>query len=124
MNHQRPVNLDLGTMKFPPMAIVSILHRLSGLILFLLLPVILYLLNLSLKTPESFTQVKMLTEHPYYRFILLCFGSAFIYHILAGIRHMLMDLGLGETLHAGKRNAYLVMLLALVLSVLLGVWLW
>lgn len=124
VNHKRPVNLDLGSMKYPPMAIVSILHRISGLVLFLLLPMMLYFLCLSLRSAESFAHLQTLLTSPYCKVLLWGFSAAFVYHLIAGIRHMMMDLGFGEGLHAGRVSANVVIVLAIILAVILGVWIW
>ncbi len=124
MNQKRPVNLDLGTLKFPAMAIASILHRISGLVMFLLLPLMLYFLDLSLKSAESFAKLNTLLESPYYRLLLWAFSAAFVYHLLAGIRHIIMDMGYGESVCVGRRTAMIVIALAVVLTILLGIWIW
>ncbi|KTC82179.1 succinate dehydrogenase, cytochrome b556 subunit [Legionella cherrii] len=124
MNKKRPVNLDLGSLNYPPMAIASILHRISGVVLFLLLPIMLYIFGQSMQSEEAFTQVKSLLSHPAYKMILWAFGAAMIYHVLAGIRHLLMDMGFGEHLNAGRRSAVLVIILAIILSIFLGIWIW
>lgn len=124
VNKKRPVNLDLSSMKFPPMAIASILHRISGLVLFLLLPLMLYILYLSLGSEESFTQVRSMILHPIYKLALWAFSAAMVYHILAGIRHMIMDLGFGEDLCTGRRTSILVIVLALISTIFLGIWIW
>ncbi|CDZ75891.1 Succinate dehydrogenase cytochrome b556 subunit [Legionella massiliensis] len=124
MNQKRPVNLDLATMKFPAMAIASILHRISGLVMFLLLPYVLYLLHLSLKSAESFGQFQQMLTSPYCKLLLWAFTVALVYHLLAGIRHMIMDLGYGESVCAGRRSAVLVIALAVILTIFLGIWIW
>lgn len=73
---------------------------------------------------ESFAQMKELLTHPCYKLILWAFGAALIYHVLAGIRHMIMDLGFGEHLCAGRRTAILVIALAVILTIFLGFWIW
>lgn len=124
VNHQRPVNLDLASLKFPPMAIASILHRISGLVLLLLLPFMLYFLNVSLQSPASFQHLKTLLTIPCYKLILLAFSAAWIYHLLAGFRHMFMDIGFGEHLQTARRSAIAVIVLATLLSIFMGVWIW
>ncbi len=124
MNKKRPVNLDLGSLKFPPMAIASILHRISGVVLFLLLPIMLCIFGQSMQSEETFAQVKNLLTHPAYKMVIWAFGAAMIYHLLAGIRHLLMDIGFGEHLDAGRRSAVLVIILAAILSIFLGIWIW
>lgn len=125
MNHQRPINLDLGSLKFPPMAIASILHRISGVALFLLLPWMLYFLKLSLASAASFEHLHMLiVTCVWYKLVILTFTSAFMYHLLAGIRHLLMDMGFGETLVAARRSSYIVIGLSVIGSILFGAYLW
>ena len=120
MKDKRPVNLDLRSLKFPPMAIASILHRISGLAMFLLLPMMLWFLDLSLKSESSLDGLRQLLQNPSYKLVLFLFGSAWIYHVLAGIRHMLMDLGLGEGLEAGRYSAIMVIVLAVISTIFLG----
>jgi len=120
----RPVNLDLTTISFPPMAIASILHRISGMVLFLLLPIMLYFLASSLKDPQSFAMLQASFSSVFYKLILWAFFSALIFHLLAGIRHMIMDLGYGEEVDSGRRGAILVIALTVVLTIVLGIWLW
>lgn len=124
MNKKRPINLDLMTMQFPVMAIVSILHRVSGVLLFLLLPIILYFLSLSLVSAESFYHVQSLFANPLIKILFWLFSSALMYHLLAGIRHLVMDLGLGETLVTARRTAVFIILMALISAFGLGVWIW
>jgi succinate dehydrogenase / fumarate reductase, cytochrome b subunit len=124
VNQKRPVNLDLGTLKFPIMAIVSILHRLSGVVLFLLLPLMLYLLAMSLGGAESFVKAHTLLSNVYFKLALWAFTAAFVYHLLAGIRHLIMDTGVGDELTSGRRSAELVIALAIILTILLGIWIW
>lgn len=124
MNKKRPINLSLTTLKYPPMAIVSILHRISGILLFLLMPLMLYFLSRSLKSPGSFSDLQVLLSNPMIKILLLAFASALVYHLLAGIRHLLMDLGLGEHLSSGRRSATFVIVASSVLIIVMGVWLW
>lgn len=125
MKTSRPVHLDLTRMKFPPMAIVSILHRFSGVVLFLMLPFLLYLLHMSLHSEESFTYVMQYTlTLPVTKILLWILLSTTALHFFAGVRHMLMDCGLGESLSAGRITAYFVMALTVIAMVIIGVWLW
>ena len=124
MNHKRPVNLDLGSMTFPPMAIVSILHRISGIVLFLLLPMVLYILSLSLRSVQSFDLLQTMLTRPTFKMLLWVFASAFIYHVIAGIRHLLMDIGVGEQLDISRQSAKIVIALAVIVTIFLGLWIW
>lgn len=124
VNQKRPVNLDLGTLKFPPMAIASILHRISGLVMFLLLPFMIYLLGRSLQGMDSFALLQADLQHPVYKLLIWAFTAALVYHLLAGFRHMIMDLGFGEQVSTGRCSAITVIALAVVLTILLGFWIW
>lgn len=121
---KQPVNLNLMTLRFPVTAIVSILHRVSGVLLFLSIPVFLYLLDESLISSEAFAGVYQLLSHWLAKFFIWSLLLAFLYHFLAGVRHLIMDMGIGEDLAAAKQSSWVVFGLMLVLGVLLGVWLW
>lgn len=124
MNQKRPVNLDLATLKFPAMAIASILHRISGVILFLLLPFVLYFVDKSLANEAAFAEVKMTLAHPLWKLLIWGFGAALIYHLLAGFRHLMMDVGYGEHVKSGRRSAIMVITASILLTLLLGIWIW
>lgn len=124
MKQKRPVNLDLTTLRFPPMAIVSILHRISGVVLFLLFPAMLYFLDLSLRSEASYQSLLNTFHSPYCKLLLWVFSAAIVYHLLAGIRHLIMDMGFGEGLDAGRRSAVTVITLSIVLTILIGIWIW
>ena len=125
MHDNRPINLDLTTLKFPVMAITSILHRISGILLFLLFPLMIYFFEMSLRNAGTFAEL-----HSWLETCLLCklvvwgFGVAILYHLLAGLRHVVMDLGYGETVQAGQKTSALILALTIGLSLVLGIWLW
>ncbi|MCY1528913.1 Succinate dehydrogenase cytochrome b556 subunit [compost metagenome] len=124
VNSQRPVNLDLRTIKLPVTAYTSILHRISGVILFLGIAVLLFALDKSLGSEEGFEQVKACLTHPLAKLVIWGLLSALLYHLVAGIRHLIMDMGIGETLEGGKLGSKIVIAVSVVLIVLAGVWVW
>lgn len=124
VNRQRPINLDLATLKFPTPAIASILHRISGVLIFLGLPFLLYLLGLSLDSTSSFERLHQQLSSPHFKFALWVIDSAFAFHILAGIRHLLMDWGLGEEVHTAQRSAEVMLITVVVVVLFLGIWIW
>lgn len=124
MKKNRPVNLDISTIKLPITAYVSITHRLSGIFLFAGVAFLLWLLDLSLRSPEGFAQVQAIGASPLCQAFLWLVLAALAYHVVAGIRHLIMDLGVGETLKGGQLGAKLVVVIAAVLIVLAGVWVW
>ena len=123
MKHNRPVNLNLFTIRFPIPAIVSILHRISGVFLFLFIPCALWLLELSL-TPGGFAQIQEWQSGWLVKLLTLGILAAFLYHLVAGVRHLLSDLHIGDTLRAGRLSAQLVFVVSILLVILAGVWLW
>lgn len=124
MNKKRPVNLDLTTIKFPLPAIVSILHRISGVILFLLIPLLIWILDNSLFSENSFDTVQAYANMWSVKLLIWFSMSALIYHLFAGIRHLLMDTGCGETLPAARKSAKVTIVLTVIVMILLGIWLW
>lgn len=122
VNQQRPVNLDLLTLKFPVTAIASILHRISGVVLFFLMPVMLYWLGVSLSSAEGFERVHQTFSGVIWKGINWSFCVALLYHLFAGIRHIVMDLGFGESLSVARRTANGVIIMTVFAAVALGVW--
>ncbi len=119
---QRPVNLDLSTIRFPVTAIASILHRVSGVITFVAVGILLWLLGLSLSSPEGFLQASAVMDSFFVKFIMWGILTALAYHIVGGVRHMLMDFGyLAETQVVGTRSAQICFGITVVLSILAGV---
>lgn len=121
---KRPINLNLLTIRFPITAIVSIMHRISGFFLFLVIPVFLAIMALSLQSPEAFFTVHSCFAHPLVKLLILAFLFALFYHLVAGIRHLLMDAGVGEELKPARLSAVLVIVLSISLTGLMGIYLW
>jgi len=121
----RPVYLNLFAIRQPMPAIVSILHRLSGALLFLVgLPIALWSLQTSLSTPDGYQRVAAFFAHPLARLVLLGLVWAYLHHLLAGIRHVLGDIHIGLELKAARQSAAVTLVLALLLTVAIGVRLW
>ncbi|HEY0209956.1 succinate dehydrogenase cytochrome b556 subunit [Acerihabitans sp.] len=122
---QRPVNLDLQTIRFPVTAIASILHRASGVITFVAVGILLWILGLSLSSAEGFAQAAAIMDSFIIKFIMWGILTALAYHVIGGIRHMLMDFGyLDETFAMGKLTANVTFVITIVLSILAGVLVW
>ncbi len=120
-----PRNIDLHSIakyRFPLPALVSILHRISGVILFLLIPFGLWMLHLSLTSQVSFLTVKDYMGSPVAAFFTWMLLSAFFYHLLAGIKHILMDMGFLEELHSSRIASVIVFALGIIGAVGIGVW--
>ena len=124
MNKNRPRHLALHLINLPLPGVVSILHRISGLILFLMLPLLLLLLQYSLLSIETYTQLVGVLHKPVIKLILLGLGWAFLHHFCAGIRYLAIDLDYGVGLAQTRATSRGVLAVSLTLTVLLGVWLW
>ena len=124
MKPNRPVNLDLGTISLPIAAKASILHRASGVFLFAGIAVLLYLLDLSLGSAEGFAEAGQLLGSTPAKLVFWAVLSGLIYHAVAGVKHLFMDFGIGESLAGGTLAARIVFAVSAVLVVLAGVWIW
>ncbi|WP_421853925.1 succinate dehydrogenase, cytochrome b556 subunit [Marinomonas sp.] len=125
MNKKRPVNLDITTISMPVTAIVSILHRVTGIILFVGLAFLFYAFDLSLESQEGFDQVvNALQTNFLVKFVIWGVVSALMYHFVAGVKHLFMDMGYFEELESGRSAAIANIAIAAVLIVLAGVWIW
>jgi succinate dehydrogenase / fumarate reductase cytochrome b subunit len=116
----RPKNLDLTTIRLPLPGIVSILHRISGAGLFLMLPVLLWLFQSSVESPESFASFQAFFANPLARIVLLGLLWAYLHHALAGIRFLLLDMHVGIELEAARLSSKLVLAVSLALTAILG----
>ncbi len=119
MKTQRPVHLDLLRIRLPIGGITSILHRVTGVYLFLALPVLLYLLDQSLHSAAGYAAAST-TLHTFWG-VLLLFGLiwSLLHHLLAGIRYLLIDVhwGVGKT--TAQKTAWGVLIAAPVLAIIL-----
>jgi succinate dehydrogenase / fumarate reductase cytochrome b subunit len=124
VDNKRPVNLDLTKFSFPLPALTSIVHRVTGFALFVGLVFLMYSLDLSLESEQGFATVKEGLDHPLAKLIIWGVVSALLYHLVAGVKHLVMDMGIGETLEGGRNGALIVIAVSVVLIVLAGVWIW
>ncbi len=124
MNKNRPVHLDLRLIKLPLPGFVSILHRVSGLLLFLALPLFLRMLQNSLFSIETYTQLVAVLRYPLSKLILFSLLWAFLHHLCAGIRYLAIDMHIGVGLAQARASCKWVLFVSLGLTLLIGVWLW
>ena len=124
MNKQRPKHLALHLIKLPLPGFVSILHRISGLLLFLALPLLLLTLQYSLRSIETYTQLMTTLAHPLLKPVLLVLLWAFLHHLCAGLRYLAIDLHFVRYLEHARTSSKMVMAVSLALTVLIGVRLW
>lgn len=124
MKKQRPVNLDLNTIKFPPTAISSILHRATGVAMFIALVFALWAWAVSLSSSEGFDSVVTVMDGVIGNIITIGTVSLITYHMLAGIRHVIMDMGYWEELESGNNSAKATIALWIVLTVVEAIVIW
>ena len=114
MKQNRPKNLNLFTIRLPINALVSILHRVSGMGLFLLLPLILWGLHVSFSNEAGYLQVLTVLNHWFIKLILIGFSWAFFHHFYAGIRHLAQDVHWMHGLDQARNSSRVLMGLVVV----------
>ncbi|HCI53508.1 MAG TPA: succinate dehydrogenase, cytochrome b556 subunit [Gallionella sp.] len=124
MLKKRPKHLALHLIKLPLPGFVSILHRVSGLALFLALPLLLLMLQYSLRSVETYTSLMGVLSHPFVKLVLLGLLWSFLHHFCAGIRYLAIDLHYIGNLAEARSSSKVVMVASLLLTVLIGVKLW
>lgn len=121
---QRPKYLNLMEIRLPLAGFASILHRVSGAGLFLMLPFLIWLLDLSLGTPEKFETFKAVVGNPFVLLILSGLLWAFLHHFFMGIRILLIDVQVGVEKQAAAASAKGVMVISLALTAIFVLKLW
>lgn len=111
---------ELSNYKMPPSAIVSILHRISGFAIFLMLPFLLYLLQESLRSEISFAHFAGIVDNVFAKIILLGLSWAYLHHFTAGVRHLFMDNHMALDKDASQSTARYVLGISLALTVLVA----
>jgi succinate dehydrogenase / fumarate reductase cytochrome b subunit len=124
MSRPRPKYLNLLQIKLPVPGLISILHRVSGAVLFLFLPFLLVLLELTLESPAGFLRFKVVLSHWAVKLLVISLVWAYLHHLLAGIRHLALDLDYGTELLAARASSLAVLVTGIVLAGIFGVVLW
>lgn len=125
LQNKRPKHLNLLKIRQPLPAVVSILHRISGVLLFFPgIPLLLCSLQMLLQSQHSFEVLQDYLRHPMIKPMLLFPLWFFLHHLCAGIRHLLLDLHVGVALTQARASSKLVLIAGFMLTVLVGVVLW
>ena len=111
-------------MRLPITAWGSITHRATGVFLFAGIAVLLWALDGSLSSKAGFDALTEALSHPLFKVVIWAVVSALIYHSLAGIKHLIIDMGFGETMAGGILGVRIVVALSVVLILLAGIWIW
>ena len=117
---RRPKNLDLPTIRLPLPGILSIIHRISGAGMFLMLPFLLWLFQSSLASPETFASAREVVGHPLAKIIVLGLIWFYMHHFCAGIRYLLLDLHKGVELEAARLSSKIVFAVSIALTLIIG----
>ena len=121
----RPVYLNLVAIRQPLPAIVSILHRISGAVLFVVaIPLLLWFVQRSLASPESFDAALRPLTTPFGKLVLLVLAWSYLFHLLAGLRHLAIDLHIGIQLAPARSSAAAMLVLSVLLTLIVAVRLW
>jgi len=121
---RRPLWFNLSPLNLPVPGLVSILHRVSGALLFLGLIGFLYLLDASLSSESGYARAGDLLSHPFAKLLVIASIWALLHHMCAGIRHLFLDIDVGASLHAARRSAFAVLVVSLALTASIAVRLW
>ena len=121
---KRPLWYNISPLNLPLPGFVSILHRVSGALLFLGLIWFLFLLDMSLASETGYARFRGYVAHPVVKLAMLGFLWAYLHHLCAGVRHLFLDLDVGVELRAARRSAVAVLLASLALTALVGGLLW
>ena len=121
----RPVFLNLVAIRQPLPAVVSILHRISGALLFAVgIPLLLWFVQASLASNDGFDAAFRPFSSWFGKLVLLGIAWAYIHHLLAGLRHLALDLHLGVDLAPARTASAIVMVVAVLLTLIVAVRLW
>ena len=121
---KRPVYLNLVLIRLPLPGFVSILHRVSGMLLFVVAFWLLALLDASLESAETYAWVREIVALPLVKLVLVGIAWAFLHHFCAGIRYLFLDMDMGVDLAAARASSWAVLAVSIVLTLAFGAWLW
>jgi succinate dehydrogenase / fumarate reductase cytochrome b subunit len=121
-NHTYPRYLNLLKISMPVAAVLSIVHRLSGVLLVMVTPVLIYFFELSLKNPEGFDHMRSLMQSGFIRLVVVVGAWLALHHFFAGIRFLLIDIEVGVERQQARRSAWLVHALAAGCALLVAGW--
>ena len=121
----RPVYLNLVRIRLPLPGFVSILHRVSGAVLFLFaIPVVLFAVQTSLGSADEFSSLKSIFANPLCKLVLVGLVWAYLHHFFAGIRYLMLDLHVGDDLTPARQSSVVVLAASLALTLIIAVRLW
>lgn len=111
---------QIASYRMPLAALVSIMHRISGLFLLLMLPFILFMLDSSLLSEGTFEYLKGFASNWFVKLVILALSWAYLHHFCAGIRHLIMDLHIGLDKDSARKSSATVLTVSIVLMILVA----
>ena len=124
MPKARPKYLNLMQIRLPLPGVVSILHRVSGAALFLFIPFLLVLFEMSLQSPQTFARFKLVFSYWPVKLIIIGLVWAYLHHLCAGIRHLALDLHYGTELAAARATSWATLVVSIGVTLVIGVMIW
>ncbi len=112
--------LQIIRYRLPAAGVVSILHRVSGAMMFLLLPFILYFFDLSITSEISFDSLKGFTSHWFVKLLILAVSWGYLHHFCGGIRHLIMDAHIGLSKEEARKSAHVVFWVSVPLTLMVA----
>ena len=104
----RPVFMNLLQIRMPVVAVLSFAHRVSGVLMCVLIPVLIYLFDLSLRSAQGYAQALEILRHPVVKFMAVLVVWGLMHHLLAGIRFLLIDADIGVERDSARRSAWII----------------
>ena len=124
-SRQRPKYVDINLLHLPLPGLVSIFHRVTGVVMFMfLIPAVLFVLQCTLGSEAGFNEWKSVLAHPLAKLIVLGFVWSYMHHLFAGIRYLLLDVHVGIALEPARMSARIVLASGVIATVLVGVRIW
>ncbi|TWI66376.1 succinate dehydrogenase subunit C [Pseudoduganella lurida] len=111
---------ELMNYRQPFSAIVSIMHRISGFLLFIALPFVLYLLQESIRSELSFAHFQGIASHPFAKLVILALVWGYMHHFCAGVRHLVMDTHIGLDKDSARKSSVAVLVVTWVVVILVA----
>ncbi len=120
----RPKNLNLLTIRLPINAVVSILHRMSGMVLFLMIPLLIWCLQTSLSSEQAFLALGEVFQHWAPKLMLIALSCPFFHHFYAGLRHLGQDVHWMTTLNKARFSSRVVLVLDACSALIFAYYIW
>ena len=120
----RPKYLNLLQIRLPLPGVMSIMHRISGAVLFLALPLLLWWLQQSLTSFDAFTALQTTFSHGFVKLVIIGLLWGYLHHVCAGIRHLMLDMDYGTELETARLTSVLVFGVSITLTIVAAALLW